>query len=153
MAASVELLEEAFPLVVCVMPAAMNPGVVDEMATAFERMFQKGERYALVSCNRRGAPSMLAKERRLIAEWANQPRVREMSSKLCVGSATIVESPVQRAALTAILWFWTPASPHHAAGNAIEAVDFCAGRLEAAGMKAAMPRERLARTITEHMAR
>ena len=153
MPASVEFIEEAFPLVVCVMPAAMSPGMVDAMATGFERMFQKGERYALISCNRRGTASMLAKERRLIADWANQPRVRELSSKLCVGSATIVESPIQRAALTAILWFWTPASPHQAAGNAVEAVDYCAGRLEAAGMKAAMPRERLVRTITEHMAR
>ncbi len=151
MVANVELLDEASPLVLCVMPAVMNPGVVDAMATSFERLFQRGQRYALITCNRRGATGMLAKERRLVADWANQPRVREMSGKLCVGSATIIEGPVQRAALTAILWFWTPASPHQAAGNAIEAIDYCVARLEAAGLKMPMPRERLARTIAERM--
>lgn len=151
MVSNVLFIEDALPLIVCVMPADMNPGLVDQMATGFEQFFQRGKRYALISCNRRGASSMLAKERRLVADWANQPRVREMSSKLCVGSATVVESPIQRAALTAILWFWTPASPHQATSNAAEAVDYCIQKLKAAGMSSSVSAERIVRIVEEKM--
>lgn len=151
MSSNVEFIAGTDPIVVCVLPAVLTPGVVDQMATGFEQLFLRGDRYALVSCNRSGASSMLARERRLIADWANQPRVRAMGAKLCVGGATLVESPVQRATLTAILWFWTPAFPHHVAGTASDAVDFCTTRLESAGMKPSMPRERLVRTIEDRI--
>lgn len=137
----VELFEEHRPLVIVVSPAEANPAMIDALASAYERLFQRGRRYASISVSRRGGSTMGARERRAIAEWANSPRVREMSKELCVGSATIVESALQRAALTAIQWFWTPTAPHRAVATAAEAVDFCHERMKATGLAPSVPRE------------
>jgi len=66
-------------------------------------------------------------------------------------SAVLVESAIERAALTAIMWFWTPASPHRAAASPTEAIDFCLERLGAAGLTCPMPHAKLVRTIEERI--
>ncbi|MFO0682654.1 MAG: hypothetical protein U0234_11410 [Sandaracinus sp.] len=137
----VELFEDHRPLVVVVSPAVVTAATIDAMASAYERLFQRGRRYASISVSRRGGATVGARERRAIAEWANSPRVREMSKELCVGSSTIVEGALQRAALTAIQWFWTPIAPHRAVATAAEAVDFCHERLKASGLTPIVPRE------------
>jgi len=151
MTGNVVFIEDAMPLIISVMPREISGRVVDQLATGFERFFEKGERYALISCSMRGSAGMLAKERRLVADWANQPRVREQSARYCVGSATLVESAIERAALTAIMWFWTPASPHRAAASPTEAIDFCLERLGAAGLTCPMPHAKLVRPIEERI--
>ena len=65
-----------------------------------------------------------ARARKRIADWADAPRVRELSKKLCVASATVVAGPISRGALTAIMWLWKPASPHKAVANPSEAIDY-----------------------------
>lgn len=137
----VELFEDHRPLLIVVSPADMSLRTIDSMASAYERVFQRGRRYALVSVSRRGGQPIGAKERRAIAEWASSARVREMSKQLCVGSATIAEGALQRAALTAIQWFWTPVAPHRPVATAAEAVDFCHERMKAEGLAPSVPRE------------
>lgn len=97
----------------------------------FERYFARGERYALITGSPRDSV-IAARERKLITDWTNSPGVRERSRELCVGSATIVPSALSRGALTAMLWVCKPTSPHLAAADGDEALDFTLAKLEEA---------------------
>jgi hypothetical protein len=129
----VRFVEDCFPLLVCIGPHQFDDAAMAEMRDGYERYFVRGERYALVSCSPRGSVTG-ARERRLIADWANTPRVREKSRELCVGSATVVHNALARGALTAIMWVWKPSSPHHVASTAEEAIDWCLARVAEAGL-------------------
>ena len=84
-------VDTTFPLIVSVGSSAYDQAELDDMIRGFEKYFARGERYALLNYTP-GKPTLPdARYRRLIAEWANQPRVRDLSRKLCVGSATVVQ--------------------------------------------------------------
>lgn len=123
--------EGSWPLLVALAPKVYDRPAVELMQTSFERYFERGERYALVTVSPRGSTPPGANERKAIAEWANSPRVRGYSKQLCVGSATVVENAVMRGALTAMMWIWTPASPHKAVSTVDEGIDFCLDKLKA----------------------
>lgn len=131
----VQFVEDFFPLLLAIGPATWTEATVADMAVSYERYFRRGERYALVSG---GGGTIAARERGAIGKWADSPRVREKSRELCVGSATITRGALARGALTALLWIWRPASPHHIAATPEEAVDWCLLRLAEA--KLALPR-------------
>ncbi len=125
----VQFIDTLWPLLISIGPQQWSERNVAEMADGFERYFERGERYALIS----GSPResiIAAKERKLITDWTNSSRVRERSRELCVGSATIVRSALSRGALTAMLWIWKPSSPHLAAADADEALDFALQKIE-----------------------
>lgn len=98
------------------------------MADGFERYFERGERYTLISVAPRNAPVPGNRERKLIAEWANHPRVRDFSKRLCVGSSTVVTNPVTRAALTVITALWKPASPLEVVPSIAKGLEYCLRR-------------------------
>jgi len=125
----VRFIEDFFPLLVCVAPHRWDDAWVSSMMEGYEGYFRRGERYALITHTPRGGGLAGAKERRRIADWANSPRVRKLSVELCVGSCTVVRDPFTRAAITAVLWFWKPASPHRTATAPAEAVDWCFERM------------------------
>ena len=127
----VHFLEHAFPLLVCVAPSHWDDAQVHRMIEGYERYFVRGERYALLSHTPKGAGLAGAKQMRQIVDWANEPRVRSLSTELCVGSSTVVREAFSRAALTAILWFWKPPAPHRAAATPREALEFCLERMRA----------------------
>ncbi len=56
------------------------------MTQGFERYFVRGERYATLHVSPKDADAVGAKERKLIVDYANNPRVKEFSKKLCVTS-------------------------------------------------------------------
>src|SRR5690606_35921348 len=97
----------------------------------YARLFRRGKRYAVLSCSPIDAKATNAHGRKLIVDWAQSKEVRENSAKLCVGSATVVPSALARGALTAILWVWSPAAPHHPCGTVEEGLDWCLQRLRA----------------------
>lgn len=125
-----EYYEGSWPLLVALSPKVYDRAAVAEMQASFERYFQRGQRYALVTVPPHGSTPPGANERKAIAEWANSPRIRDYSKKLCVGSASVVENALMRGALTAMMWIWTPASPHKAVSTADEAIDYCLEKLE-----------------------
>jgi hypothetical protein len=130
----IRFVEDYWPLLLSVGPRVWDERTVADMAAGYERYFERGERYALISGSPRES-SIGARERKLITDWTNLPRVRERSGALCVGSATIVRNALSRGALTAILWIWKPASPHLAAATSDEAIDYCLGQLSSAGVR------------------
>ena len=137
-----EFVEDFFPLLLAIGPATWTEATVSDMGAQYERYFRRGERYALVSG---GGGTISARERGAIGKWADSPRVRQKSRELCVGSATITRSALARGALTALLWIWKPASPHHIAATPEEAVDWCLLRLAEAKLALPAPSERVRR--------
>jgi hypothetical protein len=125
--------EEVFPLIIAVAPSGgYDEPAIAQMAAYYEQLWAKGKRYALITASPKGAVNPTARSRKLIVDWANQPKVREMSGKHCVASSTIVSNVFVRGALTAILWLWTPPSPHLAAGNPEEAIDYTLAAIDRA---------------------
>jgi hypothetical protein len=129
----VQFNDSLWPLLITMGPQSWTERNVAEMAEGFDRYFSRGERYALISASPRDSV-MAAKERKLVTDWSNTPRVRDRSRELCVGSATIARSALARGALTAIMWIWKPAAPHLAVANTDEAVDYALAQLAAAGI-------------------
>lgn len=136
--ARVVFIEDFFPLILALGPAKWTEATVSHMAVAYEGYFRRGERYALISG---GGGDISARERRALGQWADSPRVREMSRELCVGSATITRSAIARGALTALLWVWKPASPHHVSATSADAVDWCLQRMSDTQLRLPAPRD------------
>jgi hypothetical protein len=120
----VEFFEGAWPLLVQVSPSVYDRATIEQMQNSFERYFRRGEKYAVITVSPKGSHPPGAQERKAIAEWANSPRIRDYSKALCVASASVMESALMRGALTAMLWIWTPPSPHKAVSTLDEALNF-----------------------------
>jgi hypothetical protein len=131
-------IEEGLPILVIVQTSANEDGEYRDLTTGFEKYFQAGRRYALLSTKRTGIPPMSTKLRRRIADWANSPRVRTFTKELCVGAASLVDDALSRGALAALLWFWTPPSPLKAVATDADGLDYCLRRLRAE--RIALPR-------------
>jgi hypothetical protein len=123
-------IDDCFPLIATISASQFDEAEIRSMADGFERYFARGERYALISVSPRNAPAPGPQERRRIAEWANHPRVRDFSKRLCVGSATVITNPVARAALTVITALWKPASPLQACPSISSGLDYCLRRIQ-----------------------
>ena len=131
-------IDDTFPLLVVLHAARFDDGEMRDMVEGYEKYFKRAERYAVLIVSPGDSVHLGARERRLISDWVNSPRVRKHSGTLCVGSATVVPSAIARGALTAILWFWTPPCPVRATPTVEEGFDFCLERLASAGL--ALPR-------------
>jgi hypothetical protein len=133
------IYDDTFPLLVGIGPKRFNEETVRQMGEAYEPYFKRGERYTVLNVTPRDAVLPDAKSRKLITDWVNSPRVRDCTGRLCIGSATVVPNTVQRGALTALLWFWTPPSPLRPVGSVNEGLDYCFELLRQEGLK--LPRE------------
>jgi hypothetical protein len=107
----VQFIDEAFPLIVRITAPTFDDAEVQSMANGFERYFGRGERYAVLTVLARGSAVPGQRERAMIAKWADQPRVRDFSKRLCVGSAAVVSSVLARAAFSVITAIWRPPTP------------------------------------------
>lgn len=132
---------DALPLVVTVGATTYADTEFDEMCAGFDALFARGERYALITYTPDGGEMPSARARKRIADWADSPRIRSQSKKLCVASATVVQSALARGALTAIMWVWKPAAPHRAVAHAAEGIDWCLERLAAESIPMPLTRE------------
>lgn len=99
------VLEDYLPLVVCVSGSSFDATELKVMMDGFERVFARGERYAVLFVPQPGVRIPGPQERQALAAWANHPRVVEISKRLCVGTAAIVANPLFRVALSAIVSF------------------------------------------------
>ena len=134
-------IDTAFPLIITVSAPVFDAAEVRSMSDGFERYFLRGERYAVLSASPRNAPAPGQRERQMIGEWANHPRVRDFSKRLCVGSATVTPNPLTRAALSVIMAFWKPAAPFEIAPTVERGLDYCLARLRDERLALPKPQE------------
>ena len=132
-------VDDAFPLIIAISDPVYGAEEVRAMAEGFERYFLRGERYAVLSVSPRNAPMPGQRERELIAKWANHPRVRDFSKRLCVGSATVAANPLARATLTVILAVFKPAAPHEVVSTPEKGLDYCLKRIQEEGLPLTKP--------------
>jgi hypothetical protein len=130
---------DLWPLILVTNPRSFDEPAIRAMNDQYERIWARGERYAIVSQIEAAAGPTNARGRKLLAEWAGQSRVRRMTRELCVGSATIVPNPIARGGLTALLWLWSPPAPHQTVATVEEAVDWCLARIAAEGLQLLRP--------------
>ncbi len=126
-----EFLDETFPVLVYTAPVPIDDAAINRINAWCEDIWSREERYTLVTYRSPDAPSATAAERRRLAEWANRPAVRRGSRRWCAGSATVVDSPLHRGTLTALLWIWKPPNPHQVVATADEGVEYCLAQLRA----------------------
>jgi len=139
--AGLRFIDDAFPLIITVSAPTFDAAEVKSMSDGFERYFARGERYAVLSATPRNAPAPGQKERRMIAAWADHPRVRDFSKRLCVGSATVAANPLTRAALSVIMAFWKPAAPFEIAPSVEKGLDYCLQRIQEERLTMSKPQE------------
>lgn len=123
-------IDECFPLVITISAPTFDEKEVKSMAEGFERYFARGDRYAVLTASPRNAPAPGPRERRMIADWANHPRVRDYSKRLCVGSAMVTTNPLTRAALSVIMAIWKPPTPFDISPTLERGVDYCLRRIQ-----------------------
>lgn len=127
-------VEDFLPLLVVVYAARFDDDELKELAAGFEPHFKRGERYAVLSLSIDGFARIGARERKLIADWANTDRVMDASRRLGVASSPVLPSAMARAALTALFWLWTPPTPVYPAATFDEGLDVCLRALVGAGL-------------------
>lgn len=125
------VLEDYLPLVVCVSGMSFDAAELKAMTSGFEGVFARNQRYAVLFVPRPGVGIPGPQERQAVADWANHPRVLEISKRLCVGTAAVISNPLFRIALSTIVTF----QPAHARISPVSTVElgleYCLERLEA----------------------
>jgi hypothetical protein len=137
--ASMEFIDNWFPLIVTVREGSFDEAEMEQMATGWERYFRRAEPYAVLNTARIGATAPDARGRLRIAQWGNLPRVRQFSKLLCAGTATVMTFPWERRAATALSWLWTPPSPFRSVSSVDEGLAYCLAALVERG--ADLPRD------------
>jgi hypothetical protein len=127
----VQFLDTAYPLIVLLGDRMVDEEEIRALDQNFRRYFKAGKRYAILTAQPPNKNYLDAKGRKLIAEWANQPDVRDFSKKLCVGTASLITSAIARGVFTALTWIWTPPTPVRLVGSVEEGTDYCLERLQA----------------------
>jgi hypothetical protein len=127
----VKFIDNAYPVIVLVGDRMIDEAEIRTLDEHFRRYFLAGKRYAILTAQPPDKNYMDAKGRKLIAEWADQPDVREYSKKLCVGTASLITSAIARGVFTALTWIWTPPTPVRLVGSVTEGLDYCLERLRA----------------------
>ena len=128
------VLGECFPLLIGVAPLRYDASTLRQMNDGFEAYFQRGQPYAFVSVQPEGSTTPGAAERKLLMQWLESPRVQHYARELCVGSAVVVDGPLMRGALTAVLWFWKPPFPLEAVKTPEGGIDYCIAQLTQRGV-------------------
>ncbi len=148
---------EGFPLIVTVSASVWDATEVRALIDGFEPYFQRGERYAVLAVPTPNAPTPGHVERKLLGAWTSHPRVREAIKRLCVASATVVPSALERAALSIIWAFGKPPCPSEAAATLERGLDFCLERMRQEGLRLPKPpdlvRYETLRTVNDYFAK
>lgn len=135
--AQITIDDSLYPVIVQTMHGVVCDEDLDAMMSWYERFLRDGRRHALIVHAEAGHRPLTAAQRKRIADWQN--RVIDRARPSSVGTAVILESAVQRGALTTLNWIAPPPAPQKAVATMREALDFCIERLEAAGIEVPEP--------------
>jgi len=117
-------------MVLLVCPRAFDASWVAQLDSGFRDVFARRTPFALVTDTTAVASMPGPLERKALTDWASRPDQLALQKELNVGSSTVVKSALMRGGLQALYWFWTPASPQHAARDFDEAWAWCLAKLD-----------------------
>lgn len=129
------LIDATWPIVVLVCPQRFDEGFVNALGPDFARIFARQKRFALITDTRPIIEVPKPRERKQLAEWANQPDQLVNQRAWNAGSATIVQNALFRTVLQGLYWVWTPPAPQFAAKDDGDALTWCAARLAKEGIE------------------
>jgi hypothetical protein len=121
-----------FPLVLHTMCAGYGRADLEHMFREYDLLLNGTSRYALVIHFPLSAQMIMAAERKLIADWWI-PR-RQRIAMMNVMYAMVLESPLLRGGLTALLWVIQPGNPHKVTASVDEGVTVASEALLQAGL-------------------
>jgi hypothetical protein len=124
----------SWPIAVLSCPPQFTSDWVGTLDREVRALFARRERFALITDTSAVASIPGARERKQLAEWAQQPEQLALQKKWNVGSSTIVKNAMIRGSLQALYWFWTPGCPQHAARDFHDAWTWCLKQAESAGL-------------------
>lgn len=145
-------IDDCFPLIVTVSDEKFDVSEVRAMSEGFERYFERGERYTVLVATPRNAPAPGHLERKMISDWAHHPRVRDFTRRLCVGTATVLTSPLTRAAFSVIMAFGKPAAPIEAVSSLDLGLDYCLKRIQEERLPTSKPHDLVRYEIVQALA-
>jgi hypothetical protein len=128
--APVELLDDFFPLLVSLSGPRVDATEVRQMSECFEKVWRRGERYALLSLTPRNFELPDGAGRRLISEWIHHPRVRDFTRRQCVGAASVNDGVLYRIVFKVIMTFDRPVTEMRCVPTLQEGLDFCVQRMQ-----------------------
>jgi hypothetical protein len=120
-----QVYDDTFPLVLGVAPRLYDERSIRAMAAGCERFFQRSQPYALLYVTPGDAVMPDARSLRLITNWLNTPRMLDLSTRFCIGSAAVVANWPARKALNAVQMFWSPPWPLRAVATVNEGLEYC----------------------------
>ena len=125
--------ESRWPLAQVTFRGAPDDGAFEAYFAWNSRILERCERYACV-VDAREVKQISAMQRRRQAEWMkrNHDALKEFS----VGVAFVIDSPLVRGILTAILWLAPLPQPHFIASTGGEAERWALDRLRLVGLEA-----------------
>jgi hypothetical protein len=99
----------------------------------FESLFLRQQRYVLLIDTMALSTIPSGGTRHAVGKW--QSAHTDETRKWCVGSAILISSRLVRGALTAMNWVHEPVVPHHYPATRREALDWCIGAVDEAGLE------------------
>ena len=129
---SVEIDTTAWPLVVMRMPAALDLPAIDAWVLDIDALLNRKSKFSAIVDTTAMKRLPNAVERQRLIEQLNRRTFAEKTYNL--GNGVVIVSAAARAVLTAINWLRPPTVTQHLVATFPEALEWCCGRLVAAGI-------------------
>jgi hypothetical protein len=125
----------AWPLLIVHMPSLMNNvTAIHSLIEGFEAVYRRNERFASILDGSAVVKFPGALERKVLLDWVGKESRVETERRLTVATGLVLTSGPMRAFVSALNWVTRPASPQKVTATQEEAVEWCCGRLEEAGI-------------------
>lgn len=119
------IIDALWPIVVLSLPERFDETFVPTLDAGFARVFERKQRFALITDTRRIVELPKARERKALTDWASRPDQLLNQKTWNAGSATIVQNGIFRTVLQGLYWVWTPPAPQYAAKDEDDALTWC----------------------------
>jgi len=121
-----------WPLVVIRMPGRLDTAAIDSFLEGTDAVLGRKSKFSAVidTTALSGFPNAI--ERHRLVDGMHKRNFAEKAYN--VGNGVVIVSAASRAVLTAVTWLRPPVTTQHLVGNVAAAVEWCCGRLIAAGV-------------------
>jgi hypothetical protein len=131
----------AWPLVIVRIGEKLDVAAIDTFVQGIDTVLERKAKFVTIIDTTALSRLPNAIERRRLIEQMNRRTFAEKAYNL--GNAVVIVSAPARAVLTAVNWVRPPMTTQHLVSNFAEALEWCCGRLAAAGIGLSPPLQAL----------